>query len=1010
MRTHSHKSDNNYESDGSVDSNSSKSTEFNNNKVEKINGSKRKNDSPDGCSKKLRENCSDIDTPQSYNCPVCERSDFNSLTNLEAHLEDNHPDYPAKCNQCNHVFLNNKQLTSHKATVHENNPSRHSIVGFKDLTFVDFSSEKFPHIARRECELNLHKVSGGLKFQCRKCSRAFPCNNSLEIHERNCISVEHANGLDFSSISQPEIRRMEFFSRLNLLDTSPEKQTPPPQLNKTPNKLREHLAKAMDNSKDLADIQSILSNINLQQLQAKQSELRLPTPKSQMEHSPEFQKTEQEEESQDLFAVEFRKMKLRGEFPCRLCTAVFPNLRALKGHNRAHLNGNTNGTYHCNMCPHSSIDKAALIRHMRTHNGDRPYECSLCNYAFTTKANCERHLRNRHAKTTREEVKKAIIYHPSEDPTNEDLNKLASKEEPKKINIPSSSETNDLAPNKVICSTPKISDSIRNHMTEIKPELNLLKPSITPLVQELPVLKPQKVIPNINDIFRNENLRSLKEHKMLHNGIVPLLPPNFGFIQQKIQVKSLEVLKENAYDNESEEEYIEEEEQPMDQVLDLSKKKCDEDSKYNREELPQDLTKKTPSPAIPVTPQLPPNMGELFAQQLLKTPPKIDQAALYATQLAHFYRSGFPALSNWAGFPLNPLLFPTLAPALPQNSQDLKERMQRFQLCGGSMIAEDLKNLQNLQNLQQQSLRSPTSNYNGFKIEPKSEIKNFSTPKKPEDLKPLTLDIETKFVENTSKLQSPIPQIKDLMPSPNSVKMVIKNGVLMPKQKQRRYRTERPFACEHCSARFTLRSNMERHIKQQHPQFWSQRQRGSVGNPGRKPQSLPMKPNYCDLSIPNYEASKTHEYNDTKELLNEKIKLAILEQQLRANQNVNHDVKKEEDEDCELVIDENEEKPEPKTEAINQRNEYERSRILEEKLKEIQQCKPEVKNVKNEENQDLVPVSRLLDNASQQQFKEFFKREGEEAEVGGASEEDEEGLVASGSTSEGNVSGTDENR
>ena len=38
----------------------------------------------------------------------------------------------------------------------------------------------------------------------------------------------------------------------------------------------------------------------------------------------------------------------------------------------------------------------------------------------------------------------------------------------------------------------------------------------------------------------------------------------------------------------------------------------------------------------------------------------------------------------------------------------------------------------------------------------------------------------------------------------------------MKKQKQRRYRTERPHECEHCNARFTLRSNMERHIKQQH--------------------------------------------------------------------------------------------------------------------------------------------------------------------------------------------------
>ena len=46
--------------------------------------------------------------------------------------------------------------------------------------------------------------------------------------------------------------------------------------------------------------------------------------------------------------------------------------------------------------------------------------------------------------------------------------------------------------------------------------------------------------------------------------------------------------------------------------------------------------------------------------------------------------------------------------------------------------------------------------------------------------------------------------------------MVIKNGVLMKKQKQRRYRTERPYECEKCNARFTLRSNMERHVKQQH--------------------------------------------------------------------------------------------------------------------------------------------------------------------------------------------------
>lgn len=82
------------------------------------------------------------------------------------------------------------------------------------------------------------------------------------------------------------------------------------------------------------------------------------------------------------------------------------------GHNRNHL---TRAPYRCNMCPSTSQDKGALIRHMRTHNGERPYECRDCQYAFTTKANCERHLRNRHGKMGRDAVRASIIYHLSED-------------------------------------------------------------------------------------------------------------------------------------------------------------------------------------------------------------------------------------------------------------------------------------------------------------------------------------------------------------------------------------------------------------------------------------------------------------------------------------------------------------------------------------------------------------------------------------------------------------------
>ncbi|XP_066157054.1 ras-responsive element-binding protein 1 isoform X1 [Euwallacea fornicatus] len=973
MRTHSNKGEN-YESDGSTDSGSAKSIEFNNNKVDSKLPNKRKHEDD------VQEGNKRPATESRFKCPVCERSDFNSIEILRGHLEDNHPEHPAKCNLCNQVFLNNKLLVAHKESQH-NAPSKQSLTGFEDLTFMDFSSKKFPFIARSECERNLHKPAGDLKFQCRRCSTAFPCSNSLEIHEKPCLespafapSLFKGNG-----ISEDEIRRAEFFSRLNLQDNSPEKKLPMPM---PPFKLKEQLSKVLD-TRDLADIPSILSNIQF----PKGQELRLapPKPLSEAEHSLK-QQHENEEESQDSFAIEFRKMKLRGEFPCRLCNAVFPNLRALKGHNRAHLSGNTNGTYYCNMCPHSSIDKAALIRHMRTHNGDRPYECSLCNYAFTTKANCERHLRNRHSKITREDVKKSIIYHPSEDPTNDELNKLTMRDDGKKHSFSSSGDSKqDYSPEKVHCSTPKIT-----------PKLNLRETEVTfPPPALVPDLKSSKLFPNLDFLHHSEKMKGLNEHNRF---LTPPFFPHQQFklqhpteAQSKIHVKPFEELKDNSSSfGQSDDEYYDEEEEedpPMEEALDLSKKKMDEDLKKFEE--PQDLSKKSRSTS-PVPEQ--PTMNEMLAHELLKAPAKLDHAAaLYATQLAQLYRNGFP---GWPGFPVNPLIFQAL-PALQHTPQDLKERMQR--MCGGSMITEEFKNYMMPHPPLTQPQYQPMDGPSAFKInsETSPPPREF-TPLQPksveesEDPKPLTVHCDFNG-ETKMQSHSPMNQFKaDLMQSPNSVKMVIKNGVLMPKQKQRRYRTERPFTCEHCSAKFTLRSNMERHIKQQHPQFWSQRQRGALSQPGRKPQGLLMKPNYCEgpYDIPkfNYEEAKGHMN------MNEKLRIALLSQLSRPN-HFNREIKREDDEDCALVIDEND-----KCEEVNAEDDGE----------EEYQQKDFVRTAKSEE--DLVPVSRLLVNASQQQFKEFFKRDGEEAEVGMVSEEDEEGLVASGSTSEGNISGTDENR
>ncbi|KAJ6644119.1 Ras-responsive element-binding protein 1 [Pseudolycoriella hygida] len=122
---------------------------------------------------------------------------------------------------------------------------------------------------------------------------------------------------------------------------------------------------------------------------------------------------------QDAFTPEYRKMKLSGKFPCRLCQAVLPNLQAFVNHSRVHLQ------HRCNICGFSTQDEASLTRHMRDmrHNGDPSYNSS--NSALTTKANCKRNLQMRHGKTTRDEVKRSTIHHTSEDSScNDPVNKM----------------------------------------------------------------------------------------------------------------------------------------------------------------------------------------------------------------------------------------------------------------------------------------------------------------------------------------------------------------------------------------------------------------------------------------------------------------------------------------------------------------------------------------------------------------------------------------------------------
>ena len=400
-----------------------------------------------------------------------------------------------------------------------------------------------------------------------------------------------------------------------------------------------------------------------------------------------------------------KEMKLKGEFPCRLCVAVFPNLRALKGHNKEHL---MLAPFECNVgtCRYTTSDKSALLQHMRGHTGQKPFECKICNFGFTTKANCERHVRNKHNKNSKEDVRDHIIIHEGDDES------YSSRHD-------NSYENDIMTANPTIFppTPPRSSAFIPYRPFDIETKEEEVKTEAT---DEAPLDLSK---PNAEEKVKLDLKPEAKEANAINNNIP---------------------------------------------YLDGSSQKPDLMSSLATARFPFNLPFLHGTAAAAAAPLWPPNLG-----------------------LNGLNPTGAPS------FPFNPM---HLAALLAAKNEELKKSVEAFQV---KEAASALHNLNQMQDLATQrsflSQISPSSSLSGLSPQP-----------------------------------SPQKHSASLMNSDNEAnyKMVIKNGILMRKQKQRRYRTERPYGCDQCSARFTLRSNMDRHMKQQHPNTYSQRPRSG---PGRKP-------------------------------------------------------------------------------------------------------------------------------------------------------------------------------
>lgn len=85
-------------------------------------------------------------------------------------------------------------ITSNLTKATPKNGPNGLLIGFHDLTFTDFSSKKYPLIAKSFCETNVRKPSSPYHdFQCRKCFKAFPCRSGLNLHAETHIGETYCH-------------------------------------------------------------------------------------------------------------------------------------------------------------------------------------------------------------------------------------------------------------------------------------------------------------------------------------------------------------------------------------------------------------------------------------------------------------------------------------------------------------------------------------------------------------------------------------------------------------------------------------------------------------------------------------------------------------------------------------------------------------------------------------------------------------------------------------------------
>lgn len=116
---------------------------------------------------------------EKLHCPVCGKT-FLCKYGLQTHMET-HPNDPIICQKCKTLSINYTAHIEHNCNIQN---SDLPACGFHDLTFMDFTAKKFSLVSKSHCEQNIKRPSSAFHtFKCSDCKKAFPCSRALKLHQ-----------------------------------------------------------------------------------------------------------------------------------------------------------------------------------------------------------------------------------------------------------------------------------------------------------------------------------------------------------------------------------------------------------------------------------------------------------------------------------------------------------------------------------------------------------------------------------------------------------------------------------------------------------------------------------------------------------------------------------------------------------------------------------------------------------------------------------------------------------